>query len=465
MRLVLNYWRGILGIFLLCALLFFAWTLTQPRIYSATSSALALATESEDVSTALAGDNLAKSKAVSYKSIAGTSMVADRVITSLSLSDDPDSLLAKIDISVPTNTAEIRVTASSNGPEEARALANAWVVALIAQVSELESVASGASSEAAGVILQPLGQARLPTEPVSPNTTLIVALGGCLGIALGMGYALVRNRIDRRIRSAQALEGIGVNVMGTIPQLKRLVGRRAVVESGPPNHGDKDAYAYSEALRELRTNLNYIDVDNPPRIIVMTSSVPGEGKSSILANLAVTMALAGKNVVLIDADLRRPAQTSLFDLMGGAGLTDVLSRSVEIEDVLQPYGPIPNLQVMGAGRIPPNPSELLGSKAMELLLQELAINAVVLVDTPPLLPATDAAVLSTIADGVLVAVRAGHTTSEEVTRALQILRKVDAHIFGAILNQVPTKGSVAAQFGYYGKYYYSSTETVQEPKR
>lgn len=462
-RLALNYWSGILGIFLLCALLFFAWTLTQPRIYSASASALVLATESEDGNAALAGDNLAKSKAVSYKSIAGNRMVADRVITELELDEDSDSLLSRIKASVQTNTAEIRVTASAERAEDARVLADAWVVALAAQVKELEAVANGGASESAGVILQPLGRALLPTEPVSPNTPLIVALGGGLGLVLGVGYALVRSRIDRRVRSAEALEGIGVSVVGTIPQLKRLVGHRAVVETGPLNIGDRGEYAFAESLRELRTNLNYIDVDNPPRIIVMTSSVPGEGKSSLVANLAVTMALAGKNVVLIDADLRRPVQTKLFDLMGGAGLTDVLSRSVEIEDVLQPYGPIPNLQVMGAGRIPPNPSELLGSKAMELLLQELAINAVVLVDTPPLLPATDAAVLSNVADGVLVAVRAGHTTSEEVGKALHILRMVDARIFGAILNQVPTKGSGAAQFGYYGKYYYSSSEEVTPP--
>lgn len=454
-RLALNYWRGILGIFLLCAILFFAWTLMQPRIYSATSAALVVAIEPED---ALAGDNLAKSKAVSYKSIARTHMVADKVINELKLTEDPDSLLSRIAVSVPTNTAEVRIAASSEGSGDARALADTWVVALAAQVKELETVASGGDSQPIGVILQPLGHALLPTEPVSPNTSLIVALGGALGLALGVTYALIRSRIDRRVRSAETLEQIGVSVVGTIPQFKRLVGHRAVVQTGPVNDRDRDAYAFSEAMRELRTNLNYIDVDNPPRIIVMTSSVPGEGKSSVIANLAVTMAMAGRNVVLIDADLRRPVQSKLFDLMGGAGLTDVLSHSVELEDVLQPYGPIPNLQVMGAGRIPPNPSELLGSKAMEMLLQELAINAVVLVDTPPLLPATDAAVLSTVADGVLVAVRAGHTTSEEVGKALHNLRMVDAHILGAILNQVPTKGSGAAQFGYYGKYYYSSSE-------
>lgn len=253
-------------------------------------------------------------------------------------------------------------------------------------------------------------------------------------------------QVDRRIRSVESLEILGLSVIGTIPEDKRLLGHRAVVESGAIDHGDRAAHAFSEALRELRTNLNYIDVDNPPRIIVMTSSVPREGKSSVTANLAVTIASTGRNVVLVDADLRRPVQTKLFDLVEGAGLTDVLSHNADLEDVLQPYGPVPNLQILGSGRIPPNPSELLGSNAMKLLLRELSKDAVVLVDAPPLLPVTDAAVLSTAADGILVAVRAGNTMSDEVGKALQSLRNVDANILGAILHQLPTRGSGRHKF-------------------
>lgn len=456
-RVVLNYWRGILGILLICVLLSFVWTLTQPRIYAASSSGLVIASDSENVGSALAGDSLAKSKAVGYKSIAGTRTVADKVIKDLKLDETSDDLLSRIEVSVPTNTAEIRITASSQGAVESRDLADAWVVALAEQVKELEEEAIGGGGKPA-IKLQPLGQAVLPSSPVSPNTKLILALGGVIGLALGLGYAMVRNHLDRRIRSAEALEALGVSVVGTIPEDKRLVGKRAVVESGAIDHGDRAAHAFSESLRELRTNLNYIDVDNPPRIIVVTSSVPGEGKSSVTANLAVTIASTGRNVVLVDADLRRPVQAELFDLIGGAGLTDVLSHSADLEDVLQPFGPVPNLQVLGSGRIPPNPSELLGSRAMKSLLKELSNDAVVLVDAPPLLPVTDAAVMSTSADGILVVVRAGSTTTEEAGKALQNLHKVGANVLGAILNQVPTKGSGAAQYGYYGKYYYSNVQ-------
>lgn len=458
-RLVLNYWQGILSCFMICILLAFVWTLAQPRIYSASSSALVLATESADVSAALAGDNLAKSKAVSYKSIAGTRPVADRVANELKLSVNPDLLLENIEVSVPTNTAEIRVTAFAEGAQSARVLADTWIAALVEQVNELESAAIGPENTST-VKIQPLGQAILPTVPVSPNVPLILVLGGVFGLALGVGYAMVRSRIDRKIRNSKTLERLGINVVGVLPRFKPLTKHRTIVDFRQEDDRNGEAYSYTESIRELRTNLNYIDIDNPPRTILITSSVPSEGKSSIIANLAVALAKAGKNVVLVDADLRRPTQTELFSLFSGAGLTDVLTRKAEIDDVLQPYGPVPNLQVMGAGRIPPNPSELLGSKSMALLLQELAVNSVVLVDTPPLLSATDAAVLSTVTDGVILAVRAGHTSSIEVDQALQSLQRVDARILGAVLNQVPTKGIRTDKFNNYAKYYRAETPSV-----
>lgn len=458
LRVLLNFWRGIIGIFLIVLLLTFVWMMLQPRIYEASSSGLVIAKDSENIGTALAGDSLAKSKAVGYESIAATRPVADRVIEQMKLDVTADSLLSRIEVTVPAATAEIRITASSEGAEEARELANAWVVALADQVKELESASVDGAERASAVNLHPLGQAVLPSGPVSPNAKLSLVVGGVLGLALGAAFALIRNHLDRRIRSVDGLEGLGLSVVGTIPEYKRLRGQRAVVVTGAFEHADRSATAISESLRELRTNLNYIDVDNPPRIIVITSSLPGEGKSSITANLAVTIASTGRNVILVDADLRRPVQTKLFDLVEGAGLTDVLSHNADLDDVLQPYGPVPNLQILGSGRIPPNPSELLGSKAMKLLLGELARDSVVLVDAPPLLPVTDAAVLSTAADGILVAVRAGNTTSDEVNQALQSLRKVGANILGAILNQVPTKGVGAAQYGYYGQNYHANTE-------
>jgi capsular exopolysaccharide synthesis family protein len=465
LNVVRTYWRGISAILLATILLAFVWTLTQPKIYEASSSGMVVTAGADNIGTALAGDNLAKSKATSYKSIAETRPVALKVQEELGLDISPDLLLGQISVEVPTATAEVRVSATSTDPVAAQNLANEWVQALAAQVADIESAGSSDESSEPAVQVAPLGMAALPTEPVSPNTKLALALGGVVGLALGLGYALIRNHLDRRIRSAEAVERLGTSVVGTIPSDPRLSDHRQIVETGLLDHDDRESHAFSESLRELRTNLAYMDVDNPPRIIVVTSSVPGEGKSTVTANLAVAIAATGRETVLVDGDLRRPVLTEVFGLPAGAGLTDVLSGMADIDDVLQPYGPVPNLSLLSSGRIPPNPSELLGSRAMKKLLRDLSETAVVLIDAPPLLPVTDAAILTKSADGALVTVRAGSTTTDELEKALENLHKVDAHVLGAILNQVPTKGAGANQYGYYGKYYYSSQSGEGETSR
>ncbi|MGP9662121.1 polysaccharide biosynthesis tyrosine autokinase [Arthrobacter sp. AOP36-C1-22] len=468
-NVIRTYWRGIGAILLITILLAFLWTLTQPKIYQASSSGLVVTAGADSLNTALAGETLAKSKAASYQSIAKSRSVAAKVKKELGLAESPDDLLEQISVDVPAETSEIRISAKSGAPEATRDLANSWVEALAAEITSIEPAAE--SDEGAGeapIKLAPLGRAALPTAPVSPNTKLALALGGVVGLALGLGYALLRGHLDRRIRSSEAVEQLGLNVAGTIPQDRRLTEKRMIVETGVVDHGDRESHAFSESLRELRTNLSYMDVDNPPRTIVVTSSVPGEGKSSIAANLAVAVAATGREVVIIDGDLRRPVVTEVFGLPDGAGLTDVLSGMADLEDVLQPYGPIPNLSVLAAGRIPPNPSELLGSRSMKNLLRDLARDRVVIIDAPPLLPVTDAAILTKSADGALVTVKAGSTTVDELQKAIDNLRKVEGRVLGAILNQVPTKGAQAGQYGYYGyygKYYYSSAEDGKNNRR
>lgn len=457
LHVIRTYWHGIGAILLVTTLLAFLWTLTQPKVYEASSSGLVVTAGADSLNTALAGENLAKSKATSYQSIASSRNVAAKVQEELDLAQSPDELLEKISVDVPTATAELRISAKSTDPAAAQDLANAWVEALADEVVSIEpaSDADGMAGEAQ-IKLAPLGRAALPDTPVSPNTKLALALGGVVGLALGLGYALLRSHLDRRLRSTEAVARLGINVAGTIPQDRRLIDNRKIVETGTLDQDDRDSHAFSESLRELRTNLSYMDVDNPPRTIVVTSSVPGEGKSSIAANLAVAVAATGRNVVIIDGDLRRPVLTEIFGLPDGAGLTDVLSGMVDLDDVLQPFGPIPNLSVLAAGRIPPNPSELLGSRAMKNLLRDLARDCIVIIDTPPLLPVTDAAILTKSADGALVTVKAGSTTTDELEKALDNLNKVDGRILGAILNQVPVKGAQAGQYGYYGKYYSSA---------
>jgi len=473
LRVVRVYWKAITAFTLLATLTAFGWTVLQPKIYSSDSSGIVVTPGSDNVSLSLAGDSLAKAKVKNYESVAKSRLVADRVIASLGLKTTADALLGTISVKVPLDTAEIRVTAQSPDPATAQRVADAWVNGLAAQVEAIETAPpaeaagtagatpdagtpAGAAAPAAApsaVRVLPLGKAVLPTSPISPNVKLTLALGALIGLALGVAYALVRRHLDRRIRSAAEIERLfEVPVIGTLPVDHRLDGKSTILEAGASSqlHDTAAGGAMAEALRELRTNLSFLDVDQPPRIIVVTSSLQAEGKSTVTANLAVTMAAAGENVVVVDGDLRRPTLVDVFNLVPGVGVTDVLTGTAELEDVLQPWGALPNLSVLGSGRVPPNPSELLGSRAMKNMLNALAQNATVLIDAPPLLPVTDAAVLSRVADGAIVVIRTGKTTQEQLGQSLGNLEKVRGRILGAVLNYVPTRGSDASS--YYGTY-------------
>ncbi|MBP1135073.1 capsular exopolysaccharide synthesis family protein [Arthrobacter sp. PvP023] len=463
LRVVTVYWKAIVGIALLCTLAAYAWTVAQPKIYASDSSGIVVTPGSENVSLSLAGESLAKAKVKNYESVAKSRLVADRVIADLNLKTTADSLLATVSVKVPLDTTEIRVTAQSADPAEAQRVADAWVNGLAAQVKAIETATpdggtavskNPGTAPASAVRVLPLGKALLPTSPVSPNVKLALGLGALVGLAIGLAYALIRRHLDRRIRNAAEIERLfEMPVIGTLPVDRRLDGKSSILEGGYSAllHGASAGGAMAEALRELRTNLGFVDVDSPPRVIVVTSSMPSEGKSTVTANLAVTMAAAGENVVVVDGDLRRPTLVDVFDLVPGVGVTDVLSGAARLDDVLQRWGALPNLAVLGSGRVPPNPSELLGSKAMESMLQTLAQNAIVLIDAPPLLPVTDAAVLSRVSDGAIIVVRTGKTTQDQLGKSLGNLQRVRGRILGSVLNYVPMSGRDA--YSYYGTYH------------
>ena len=466
LRIARARWKGILAFTLALTVLAFCWTLLQPKIYSAQSTGIVVAGGSDDLSLSLMSENLAQTKAAKYESVAKSRLVAERVVTSLGLTTSPDALQGSVAVAVPKDSAQLAITATSTDPAMAQRVADAWVRDLAEQVKELESIQAVEGSDVVPVPVirvVPLGEAVFPTAPTSPNVKLALAIGALAGLALGLLYAMLRHRLDRRLSSATAIERrFGVPVLGTLPVDHRLDGKSTVLDDGFSSvAAGEGSHAITEALRELRTNLQYVDVDNPPRIIVVTSSVPAEGKSTVTANLAVTMAAAGENVVVVDGDLRRPTLVDVFDLVPGVGVTDVLSGHAELEDVLQEWSAMPNLRVLGSGRIPPNPSELLGSHAMKTLLKTLAQDAIVLVDAPPLLPVTDAAVLTRIADGAIVVIRSGKTTDEELGKSLGNLNRVNGNVLGTILNRVATTG--AGSYRYYTAY--QSREPVPEPAR
>lgn len=429
------------------------WSYIQPRVYTADASGYVAGTNgssgSSDSSGALLANNLALSKVVSYVDIGSWRSVAEYAIEKLNLDSSPEALVRRVDVTNATGTVTIKVQASASTPEAARDLAEAWIQGMATEIEGLES--DGGKVQAA-VRLVPADTARLPTAPSSPNVRLALAIGGVAGLVVGIMIALLRFTLDRRIRSAELVEReTGVAVVGTVPVEKSFTTANRLIPVG--DQRDERLFAVSEALRELRTNIQFMDVDHPPRVVVVTSPLPGDGKSTMSANLALAVAASGQQVVLIDGDLRRPMIAAIFGLVEGAGITDVLAGRAEVDDVAQTFGHLDTLRIVAAGRTPPNPSEVLGSERMKDLLRELSREAMVIVDAPPLLPVTDAAVLTHSADGAIVVVGAGRTTIDVLKKAMNNLDRAGGRALGVVLNRVPRSGGGYYDYRYTGDYY------------
>lgn len=451
LRIARRHWLGIVIIVAAVVGLAGIFTATQSKVYAASASGFVSTGASRDPALNSVNDSLAKSRAVSYVTLAKSRATAEAVIDDLGLDDSPSSLVSDITVEQPADTVLLEVTARAGAPLQAQELADAWVAALADQVQAIEDP-QGREREGTPRVM-PVESAELPTAPIAPDPVRNLALGAALGLLLAFGYAILRNTLDKRLRTPEDIESrFGVSVVGTVPVaqvLKRGAGEAAAlaVDQAATNQSSGPS---SEAFRKLRTNLMFMNVDNPPRVVVVTSPLPGDGKSTVAANLAAAIESSGEQVVLVDGDLRRPTVATEFELAEGVGLTDVLAHRIPLEEALQTSAAHPGLKVLAAGSVPPNPSELLGSKAMRQLLQKLSADALVLVDAPPLLPVTDAAVLAANADGAFVVVSSGKTQDAQLDAALQSLAAVEAKPLGVILNRLSKR---EAGSGYYGDYY------------
>ena len=203
----------------------------------------------------------------------------------------------------------------------------------------------------------------------------------------------------------------------------------------------------AEAYRSLRSNIEYSSFDDEYRVIVVTSSVPGEGKSTTAGNLAIALAQSGNSVLLVDCDMRKPSIHKKFKISNAAGTAELLLRKKLFEEVANKYNE--NLTIITAGKIPPNPSEMLASRAMTAFIEEMKKEfKYIILDTPPLQAVTDAQVLSTKADGVLLVVRAGSTKREIVLNSVDLIKKVQGKVIGTVLNGVENKKN---NYYYYGE--------------
>lgn len=445
-RVVRRHWRAIVACTLAAVLLAAVYTLLRPKVYEAEASGFVAAGPANSAAESSIGDSLAKSRVASYVVVAKSRGTAEEAAKIIGSDASASSLISRVSVSQPPDTVLIQVRAKGPDPKSASDLANAWIRALATQVEGIEGKGTGAMR------VVPQEAAAVPTSPVSPNPRRELPLALIIGLLIGLGVAVVRSQLDRRLRSPEDVRELGLTVLSSIPATRALDRSQARIPLLTVTRGAAVDPAASEAIRRLRTNLRYMNVDDPPRIIVVTSPNEGDGKSSVASNLAATMATSGQSTVLIDADLRRPVIAAGFGVAEGAGLTDVLTGEADVDDVMQESGQIDGLYVIGAGNLPPNPSELLGSRAMRALVTGLAADHLLIIDAPPVLPVTDAVVLSTIADGVILVVSAGKTLDTHILGAAEQLEEVNARLLGVVLNRL-AKRETSAYYGGPTKYH------------
>ncbi|MDR0960508.1 MAG: polysaccharide biosynthesis tyrosine autokinase [Propionibacteriaceae bacterium] len=412
------------------------------------------------------GSNYMRQAVLSYVDIATSAIVLEPVIEQLNLAPlTAQELAADIEARSPTNTVLITITVTQNDRELAAQIANATAQSLSDVVSnQLEKPSASSPSLVQATVTQP---ASVPETPSSPRPLMNLAIGALLGLALGIGVAWLRTLLDTKIDSPEIVKAItNQPMLGTIPFDPQIESSPLIIVDNPRAHA-------AEEIRGLRTNVIFSNVGGGNQTLIISSSNPSEGKTTTISNLAIALASLDKKIVLVDCDLRNPSVAKTMGMEGSTGLTDVLVGRATPADVIQRWGE-DQLFVLPAGRTPPNPSELLGSEAMKILCDRLAtIFDYVLIDAPPVLVATDATMLATLADGVILAIAHGETRRHSLAAAINHLNLVEAHLIGSVVTKVPVKkvGGYQSGYGYgygygyggYGSGYGSNTATSTAP--
>lgn len=444
MKVLRTRWLTVFLTTLVSVLAAIAYTLTTTPQYQASTQLYVSTSSGSSINELYQGSLLSQERVASYTQLLMGETLAQRTVDRLNLDMPAKALKAKVKATSKLNTVLIDVSVLDTSPTRATDIANALSDEFTQMVRELETPPTGVASPDARVIVEQ--RASVPTNPVTPNKRRNLLLGLVAGAMLGVGLAIVRDRLDNTVKDRDILEEItGVGMVGSIPLDKELHKKPAISFDG-------NSSAIAESFRKLRTNLQFLAVDNPPRVIVVTSASAGEGKSTTAVNVALALAEAEHNVVLVDGDMRRPSVDKYLEIVGAVGFSTVLSGAASLAEVLQKTA-FPNLTALTSGATPPNPSELLGSQAAQNVLKELREKFdYVIVDSSPLLAVTDGAILAASSDGALVMVRYGETKREALTQAVGNLKDVGARVLGAAFTMTSTRRgtSYSYNYSYYG---------------
>ncbi len=361
-------------------------------------------------------------------------------------------------------TELLRVSFSSKNPAFAANVVN--IVSQVfaervkqAQLGDIGGQAATATSNGLNTVFI-ADPAVPPTLPISPRVGLNTGLAAIVGLLFALGIAAMMEYLDDTVKGPEDLEALGLPLMGIVQRQRAVAGESLSVLS-PQNVSGPAAEGY----RQLRTNIEFASLDGDIRSLVITSAQPGEGKTTTAGNLAIMLAKAGKSVILVDTDLRRPAIHTFFGLTNQAGLTTaLLAHLPDYEESVLQSAPIANLRILTTGPLPPNPAEMLASPKMLGIMHNLLGKADIIVyDSPPTVAVADAAIVAAHVDGVLLVIDAGNTRLNAVRTALDNLNRSKTRIVGTVLNKVSARGS-GDKYYYYSQQYgqYTSAPTTKE---
>lgn len=412
-----------------------------------------------DLSTLVAGSSFTQQRVKSYAQIIPSPSTLAPVIEKLGLDISPEALSTRVKASAPLDTVLINVTVTDESPTQAARVANGLGDHFSTFVNELEL---SKADLAPAIKVSVVKRASVPKTPSTPRTSLNILLGLILGFGLGVGIAILRQLFDSTIKNEDDLEQT---------PLLAAIGLDNDAEKKPLITQVSRYSSRTEAFRQLRTNLQYLAAERQPKVISISSALPGEGKTWTSLNLALSIAQSGNSVVFVECDMRRPKTAKYMELSRDSkGVSEILSGKLAgtldstLAEVLLGDG---SLRVIPSGAIPPNPAELLDSETFDsfisLLRKEFDF---VIIDCPPALPVADAAIISTRVDGVIIVVEAGKTRKNQFLGVRDAVAQVGGNILGVVLNKVPF-GRNYEDYGYrygygygyrrkYGSYKYGS---------
>jgi capsular exopolysaccharide synthesis family protein len=428
-------WRWVAALTALGLLAALAWSMASATTYRATASVFFSLEYGDSASELVQGSTYTQNQVASFARLVTTPAVLQPAIDELDLDIRPDELARRIEASSPIDTVIIEVSVTDPSPDLSAQIADAVIDSLSHVVEEVAPQNAAGNPTVRATTVAP---AEVPRSPASPDIPLNLLAGLVAGLLLGLAAAFVRDVLDNRVRDADvAAEITALPVVGVIPARTRRTAATVVVETDPQS-------PHAETFRHLRTNLQFLGVPSRApggsrtdvQVVTVTSSLAAEGKSTVAANLAAALAETGVRVLLVDADLRRPALAALLGAEGSVGLTDVLIGRADAADVVQEWGSH-GLRFLASGPVPPNPSELLASPAMSALLGQLRQEyEYVVLDTAPLLPVADATILSRLVDGTLVLANVTRVRRTHLADSLRSLEQVGGRVLGLVLNQV-----------------------------